>query len=58
MEYQGPPPGGDKNTGSVQEAVGGLFLSTAFVLVSLRFYVRARMVKLWWDDFFLLLGLV
>lgn len=34
-------------------------LSIAFVFVSLRVYVRARIVKkLWWDDFFLLLGLV
>ena len=49
----------DKTTGPVQEAVSGLFLSIACVLVSLRLYVRARMIKkLWWDDCFLLLGLV
>lgn len=52
-------PRGDKNTGPMQEVVFSLFFSLSFVLVNLRFYVRARMVKkLWWDDFFLLLGLV
>lgn len=59
MASQVVPSGGDENTGPVQEAVRGLFLSIACVLVILRLYVRARMVKkLWWDDFFLLLGLV
>lgn len=53
------PPGGDKSTGPEYEAVYALFMSIAFVLVNLRFYVRTRMVsKLWWDDFFLLLGMV
>lgn len=57
METQVAPP--DENAGPEIEAVYALFLSIAFVLVILRFYVRARMVKkLWWDDFFLLLGLV
>lgn len=60
MENQvGPPPEGDKNTGTQREVVYGLFLSIAIILVTLRFYVRARMVKnLWWDDIFLLLGIV
>lgn len=59
MEHQVVPPGGDKNIGTEHKTINGLFLSIAFVLVTLRFYVRARMVKkLWWDDFFLLLGLV
>lgn len=59
MEYQFVPPGGDKNNGPTREAVYGLFLSIAFVVVGLRFYVRAWMLKiLWWDDFFLLVGLV
>lgn len=59
MDSQVVSPGDDKTTGPVQEAVSGLFLSVACVLVGLRFYVRARiMKKLWWDDFVLLLGLV
>ena len=59
MDSQVVSPRDDKTTGPVQEAVSGLFLSISCVLVSLRFYVRARMMKkLWWDDFFLLLGLV
>ena len=59
MEHQKIPPEGDENTGPLQEAITGLFFSIMFILVNLRFYVRARMVKkLWWDDFFLLLGLV
>lgn len=50
---------GDKNPGPPQEAIYSVFFSIAFILVNLRFYVRARIVKkLWWDDFFLLLGLV
>lgn len=54
-----PPPGGDQNIGPELEIIGGLFLSIATVLVCLRSYVRVRMVKKhWWDDFFLLLGLV
>lgn len=58
MESEVVPPEGD-NTGPTQEAINGLFLSIACVLVSLRFYIRARIVKkLWWDDFFLLLGLL
>lgn len=53
------PAGGDKNNGPEREIVYGLFLCIAIVVVSLRFYVRARMVKiLWWDDFCLLLGTV
>lgn len=59
MEHQPIPPGGDQNTGPAQEAIFFLFFSIAFILVNLRFYVRAQMVKkLWWDDFFLLLGMV
>lgn len=59
MESQDVPPGGDKTTGPVYVAVSGLFLSIACVLVGLRLYVRAQMVrKLWWDDFFHLLGVV
>lgn len=43
----------------MREAVGGLFLSIAFVLVSVRLCVQARMVrKPSRDDFFLLLELV
>lgn len=54
-----PPSRGDMNVGPEQTAIYGLFLSIAVVLVSLRIYVRARMVKkLGWDDFFLLLGIV
>lgn len=59
MERQVIPPGGDKSTGPELEAVIGLFTSIAFIFVNLRLYVRARIVKkLWWDDFFLVLGLV
>lgn len=59
MEHTVAPPEVDQNTGPVQEAVAGLSTSVALILVILRFYVRARMVKpLWWDDFFLLLGMV
>lgn len=55
MEHREVPPGGDKNTGPGIEALYALFLSIGFVLVSLRFYVRAQIVrKLWWDDFLLL----
>lgn len=59
MEHQNVPPEGDNNTGPLREAITGLILSIAFILVNLRFYVRARIKKkLWWDDFFLLLGFV
>lgn len=59
MEPQVVPPGGDENSGPEQEAFNGLVMSIALVLVSLRFYVRARIMKKpWWDDFFLLLGMV
>lgn len=64
MENQAAHPGGGKNTSPEFEAVYGLFLSIACVLVSLRCYVRALVVralvvkKLWWKDFSLLLGLV
>lgn len=59
MEKHVVPSGYDKNAGREVEAVCALFLSIALVLVTLRFYVRAKMVqKLWWDDFFLLLGIV
>lgn len=59
MKRQVAPPGGDRNTGPEQEAVSGLFMSISIVLVILRFYVRTRIVKkLWWDDFFLMLGMV
>lgn len=58
MEPQIISPRVEKDVGH-EEAVYAPFLSIAFVLVSLRLYVRARMVKkLWWDDFFLLLGMV
>ncbi|MCJ1423453.1 hypothetical protein MMC29_001336 [Sticta canariensis] len=59
MERQVIPPGGDNSTGPELEAVIGLFMSIAFILVNLRLYVRARILKkLWWDDFFLLLGML
>lgn len=59
MENQVVPPEGDKNAGPKLEAVYGLWLFIAFILVNLRLYVRARILKkLWWDDFFLLLGVV
>lgn len=59
MEQSVVPPGGDRNAGPELEALDSLSMSIAFVLVTLRFYVRACMVKkLWWDDLFLLLGMV
>lgn len=59
MEHEAAPVGGDKNTGPEQMALHSLSAFIALVLVSLRFYVRARIVKkIWWDDFFLLLGMV
>lgn len=59
MERRAIPPGEEKNSDPGQQARSVLCQIIAFVLVSLRFYVRARMVKkLWWDDFFLLLGMV
>lgn len=59
LKYQIVPLERDKKTGPEEEAVFGVFFSIAFILVNIRFYVRARMVnELWWDDFFLLLGLV
>ena len=59
MEHRVIPRGADRNADSEQLAVSAVFLSIAFILVNLRFYVRARMTKnLWWDDFFLLSGMV
>lgn len=59
MEHQVVPRGDDENAGLEIEAFSALSLSIAFVLVSLRLHVPARMVKkLWWDDWFFLLGIV
>lgn len=58
MDNQNVLPKDHKNNGPGQEAVAGLSISIAFIMVSLRFYVRIRLKKLWWDDFFLLLGMV
>lgn len=59
MERSIVPSGGDTNAGRELEVLNGLFVSIATILVILRFYVRAYMVKrLWWDDLLLLLGIV
>lgn len=58
MDNQNVLPKDHKNNGPGQEAVAGLSISIAFIMVSLRFYVRIRLKKLWWDDFFLLLGML
>ena len=59
MEHRVVPPEADKPIGSGLFIVSVVILSIGFILVNLRFYVRARMTKnLWWDDFFILLGMV
>ena len=60
MENLGPPPdGGDRNKATAFITVASVLVSIATVLVTLRLYVRTRIVKKpGWDDYLILLALV
>ena len=53
------PPGGDRDRGLDLVAVYAVSLAIASILVALRIYVRVTIIrKVWWDEFFIVLGLV
>jgi hypothetical protein len=56
-----PPPslGGDPNRAPTLIAVSVISLGIALLLVALRLYVRVKIIrKVWWDELFIVLGLV
>lgn len=59
MPSSNPPPGGDQNIGNRLVILQSILISVATMLVALRLYVRARIVRgTGLDDFFLVLALV